>query len=146
MDVTRRVISDLWPIYASGEASGDTRAVVEAFLAQDPTFARTLREGAGAEGGLRRPELVRLPPDHELLSIRQTQRRVWGYGSLVGCAMLFSFLAFARLAIDASFGVSTQGVLWQAALAVVFWIAFAAKMLWNRAHVVILAPKTTLGA
>ncbi len=34
--VTRNVISDLWPAYASGEATEDTRALVESFLADHP--------------------------------------------------------------------------------------------------------------
>ena len=56
MSVTRHVISDLWPLYESGEASPETQALVDAFLAQDPAFAKTLRESADID--LRRPELV----------------------------------------------------------------------------------------
>lgn len=43
MTVTRDVVSDLWPLYASGEASADTRTLVEGFLAGDPAFAAALR-------------------------------------------------------------------------------------------------------
>ena len=43
MNVTRDVITDLWPVYASGEASPDTRALVEAFLQGDPEFARLIQ-------------------------------------------------------------------------------------------------------
>ncbi|RJR30009.1 MAG: hypothetical protein C4574_02775 [Candidatus Latescibacterota bacterium] len=39
MDVTRNVILDLLPLYASGEASADTRALVEKHLATDPEAA-----------------------------------------------------------------------------------------------------------
>jgi hypothetical protein len=52
---------DLWPLYESREASPDTQALVDAFVAQDPAFAPTLRDSA--EIDLRRPELVPLPPD-----------------------------------------------------------------------------------
>ena len=40
MNVTRQVVADLLPIYISGEASGDTRALVEDFFRQDPEFER----------------------------------------------------------------------------------------------------------
>ncbi|MGH9219796.1 MAG: hypothetical protein ACRD1W_10875 [Vicinamibacterales bacterium] len=36
MNVTRNVIADLMPLYEAGEASADTRALVEAFLKADP--------------------------------------------------------------------------------------------------------------
>lgn len=38
MKVTRNVIADLMPLYEAGEASADTRALVEAFLKADPTL------------------------------------------------------------------------------------------------------------
>ena len=41
--VTRDVISDLWPVYESGEASADTRALVEGFLARDPELAAQMK-------------------------------------------------------------------------------------------------------
>jgi anti-sigma factor RsiW len=141
MNVTRHVISDLWPLYESGEASADTRAFVEAFLAQDPAFATTLRESSGID--LRQAEAPMLPPDHELLSLRETQRHVSGYGSLFVCAMLISFLVFSRAVIAAVYGVLVPGqVLWMAGLAIAFWIAFVTKLWWNRARLLIIAPKT----
>ena len=35
MNVSPATISDLWPLYASGDASPDTRALVDAFLAAE---------------------------------------------------------------------------------------------------------------
>jgi hypothetical protein len=144
MTVTRHVISDLWPLYESREASPDTQALVDAFLAQDPGFAKTLRESADID--LRRPELVPLPVDHELLSLRQTQRSVWGYGSLFACAMLCEFLVFSRAVIAANAGRLPGETLWMAGLAVAFWIAFLAKLWWNGARPLIIAPKARLAA
>jgi len=48
MKVTRDVITDLWAVYESGEASADTRALVEEFLREDPEHARKLRQGVGS--------------------------------------------------------------------------------------------------
>lgn len=42
MMVTRDVIYDLLPCYFAGEATPDTRALVEGFLRDDPEFARML--------------------------------------------------------------------------------------------------------
>ena len=49
MKPTRDVVVDLWPLYSSGEASAQTRAFVEAFIAEDREFGDRLRreEGAG---------------------------------------------------------------------------------------------------
>jgi ferric-dicitrate binding protein FerR (iron transport regulator) len=71
MKVTRDVILDLWPVYEAGEASADTRALVETFLEADPEFARTIRD--------ERRELmsqtvsVALPPDQERTALQATQ-------------------------------------------------------------------------
>lgn len=46
MTVTRDVVLDLLPLYLAGEASADSRALVETFLAQDPPLARLAREDA----------------------------------------------------------------------------------------------------
>ena len=40
MNVTREIVKDLLPLYVSGEASPDSRALVEAFLREDPQLAR----------------------------------------------------------------------------------------------------------
>jgi anti-sigma factor RsiW len=40
MKITRDVIYDLLPAYFAGEASADTRALTDEFLATDPEFAR----------------------------------------------------------------------------------------------------------
>lgn len=42
MDITRDIITDLWPLYASGEASAATRTLVMEFLAKDPELATRL--------------------------------------------------------------------------------------------------------
>ena len=43
MNITRDIVIDLLPVYESGEASADTRAAVDAFLAQDTEFARIVK-------------------------------------------------------------------------------------------------------
>lgn len=71
-EVSRDVISDLWPLYRSGEASRDTRSLVDAFLSDDGGFATTLRE---SEAALPFPKSIRLSPDAELRLLEQAQQR-----------------------------------------------------------------------
>ena len=46
MNPTRDIITDLLPLYFSGEASADTRALVEEYFVQDPEFERMARRMA----------------------------------------------------------------------------------------------------
>jgi hypothetical protein len=71
-NASRDVVVDLWPLYVSGEASADTRALVEGFLARDPEFGERLREREGA--GLHPPALA-LPADHESSTLLRAQRK-----------------------------------------------------------------------
>jgi len=65
MKVTREVIYDLLPSYFAGDASDDTRALVEAYFETDPEFARMAsgfqsliaeRSGSGASTDARERE------------------------------------------------------------------------------------------
>jgi hypothetical protein len=133
MNVTRDVINDLWPVYASGEASADTRALVEAFLRQDPEFARLLQR-RGEEGLLRR-ETPGLPPDREAQALRRTKRLLHGWDWLIFMAILFSCFAFGRIVADTSWDVSPVNFIVTASIAGIFWIAFFARLLWVRKSV-----------
>jgi hypothetical protein len=61
VNVTREVVRDLWSLCASGEASDDTRQLVDAYLASDAELARTLRRDSPAIDA----RSLELPPDHE---------------------------------------------------------------------------------
>lgn len=62
LEVTRDVVSDLWPLYETGEASMESRRLVDAFLAEDRSFAETL---LGSQKVPRMMPAVRLSPDAE---------------------------------------------------------------------------------
>jgi ferric-dicitrate binding protein FerR (iron transport regulator) len=72
LEVTREVVSDLWPLYSSGEASQESRALVDAFLASDKGFASTLQRSEGRKLAL--PDL-RLSPDAERRLLDDAARR-----------------------------------------------------------------------
>jgi len=72
LEVTRDVVSDLWPLYRSGEASADSRALVDKFLAENSTFAATLQESVNLSGAM--PGL-RLSPDAERRLLDDARQR-----------------------------------------------------------------------
>jgi anti-sigma factor RsiW len=117
MRITRDVVSDLWPLYQSGEASPDTRALVDEFLSGEPEFARLLREDESAK--LLAASTVAPAPDHETKTLNRVRR-----------AMLKKDwpLFFAMLLSDTSFDVSPRRFIATAAVAGVFWLWFLVSL------------------
>ena len=96
--ITRDVVVDLWPLYASGEASTDTRALVEAFIASDPALTARLRD---QEVAALKPASVALPANHERATLLRTQRRRARQSMLVNAlALLASGAMTAFYAFD----------------------------------------------
>jgi anti-sigma factor RsiW len=121
-NITREVVSDLWPLYVSGDVSPATRSVVDEFLAADPEFAQGLRDAA--DDPLVAVVAPALPPDHELKTLELVKRRLWGYPLLLQLALVFSALAFGRIVSDTSWDVSPRNFFITSAIAAAFWIAF----------------------
>jgi anti-sigma factor RsiW len=133
MSITRPVILDLWPAYVSGEASTETRALVDEFLRGDPEFARHLRENPLAE--VSPPPL---PPDIGMHAFARARRRLRGFPWLLQLAILFSASAFGRIVSDTSWDVSPRNFIITAAIAACFWIAFFVTLWRMRARIMIV--------
>jgi hypothetical protein len=95
LDVTRDVVSDLWPLYRTGEASDDSRALVDAFLSEDSAFASTLEESEVLPGAMPSP---RLSPDAERRLLDEARKRartrllIAGGGiALAGLVLIMAF-------------------------------------------------------
>ena len=116
MKITRPVIVDLWGVYVSGEASAESRALVEEFLRGDRELAQQLRQ---------EPELPAvappLPPDHQARALASTRRRLRGLPALLFLAMLLSMMAFGRIVADTSWDVSPRNFIAVASMAAVCW-------------------------
>ncbi len=128
MNITRDVISDLWPLYAAGEATADTRAVVEEFLAADRDFARTL----GARFDVPARE-VSLPADHEARALARTRDLVNGGRWLRGArlvAITLTVLAVVRFVSD---DAETFWV--RVGVAAVAWLVYGAFLFRVRSRV-----------
>ncbi len=103
LEVTRNVVSDLWPLYKSGDVSADTRSLVDAFVSGDPAFAEVMQHSE------RLPSVmpgIRLSPDAERRLLDDARQRARTKLLLIGAAIalvgllaigaLVSLLVFAR--------------------------------------------------
>jgi len=133
MNITRPVIVDLWPLYDSGEASAETRALVEEFLKSDPDFAHQLQRDP-----LRAVEAPPPPPDIGTRAFARARQQLRGYPWLLQMALIFSSLAFARIVSDTSWDVSPRNFIVMASIAGVFWIAFLVTLWRMRARIMIV--------
>ena len=91
MEVTKDVILDLLPLYSADEASADTRALVEEYLAAHPELAAAVRE-SGA-GGLSRDIPVPLTRDDQIKAYTRAKRRMLIYTILLAGLMAVTLLA-----------------------------------------------------
>ena len=103
MNLSRDVIADLWLVYTSGEASEDTRRVVEDFLERDPEFATILKQDRSSQM-FDTPK----PPsaDQEMRALRATRKRLRSQRTLMAFAIFFS------LAPLSFYGNSNEGLVW----------------------------------
>jgi|ERR1700690_67016 len=125
-NITREIITDLYPLYLSGDASADTRRLVEDYLKEDSEILRTLEQsGRDPLAGQAAPSL---PPDLELKTLKQLRRKLLGPMWLMRFAIMFSCLAFGRIVADTSFDVSPRNFIVTAVIALCFWVAFFVKL------------------
>lgn len=85
MQVSKEIVRDLLPVYLAGEASADTRAAVEEWLAADPD----LREIVEADGGAIAPP-IEPPPELEQRSLQRTRRLLARKNAWLASAMILS--------------------------------------------------------
>ena len=103
MKITRDVITDLMPVYSSGEASSDTRALVEEFFKQDPEYAQIAArpEGQILPGAVH----LSLPRNSELTSLARTRLMIRRRSLFLSLALMFTGFTVA-------FKFNHDGVSW----------------------------------
>jgi hypothetical protein len=87
MQVTRDIVRDLLPVYLAGEASADTRVVVEDYLATD-TQLRGIIEASRTWS----PPPIEAPASLEERSLQRTRRLLGRKNFFLGFALVFSFV------------------------------------------------------
>lgn len=149
MNVTREVVTDLLPVYFSGEASGDTKVLVEDYFRQYPDFERIARSAATPLATLRAAAPIAAGAEKEK---RDLQSVLWG---LRRRTWLFGVSLFLTL-VPLSFGFThghivrpvIHGSIWHAlfdwSLASVLWFLYFARLHWRTASLVCAACFTLI--
>ena len=123
--ITRDVISDLWPVYASGEATEDTKALVESFLADNPGCV------AEFEAPVALPAAdAALAPDAEARALVRTKELMRGGRWLHGVrlvAVVLTVLALVRFYAD-----TLEIFFVRLGVATIAWALFAVLVLRER--------------
>jgi hypothetical protein len=88
MNVTQDVVKDLLTVYIAGEASGDTRALVEEWLRSDPELARQVAQA----DSVTLPDVPALAPTAEKRALDRTRRHLRWRTLLLGLAVYVSTL------------------------------------------------------
>src|ERR1035438_10163722 len=91
MNITREVINDLLPVYAAGEASADTIALVEEYLKQDSELNATVAKWKTYPLPAVAPEFR----SREQTTLLRTQRLLSWRSTLLGVSLLLTFLPFS---------------------------------------------------
>ncbi|MGB6483446.1 MAG: hypothetical protein WBE86_08175 [Candidatus Acidiferrales bacterium] len=132
MNISREVVTDLLPVYFSGEASADTRSLVEDYFRGDPDFERVARSAATPLEALRgaaplRPDAEREKRDLE--SVRcALQRRKWYFG----LALFFTLAPLSFVIANGHMAwMMVRNAPWDAAfywvLGALFWVFYFAR-------------------
>lgn len=90
MNVTREVILDLLPVYLAGEASADTRQLIDEYIKQDAELGREIRRKMTEN--LAAVTSPVLSPDLELKALARTRQVLALQRWLFGLAFFFSLL------------------------------------------------------
>ncbi len=88
MNITPDIITDLYPLYAEGECSADTRRLVETYLEDHPALAADLRRihQTSLGGSAMRPPRDLGETQALQRARRELRRRAW----LMGAAIFFT--------------------------------------------------------
>ena len=90
MNVTREVMTDLLPVYFSGEASEDTKQLVEIYFRENPDFERIARSAAIPLEQLRGTAPVRAEAEREKCDLQWARKEFFRRRMLFGMALFFT--------------------------------------------------------
>ncbi|HBY59475.1 MAG TPA: hypothetical protein DEH78_06605 [Solibacterales bacterium] len=90
MNISRNVVLDLVPVYLAGEASPDTKALVEEFASRDAEIATLLAEGQSWT----LPACPGFTSTQEKETLNMTKRLIRLRATLFGLALFLSLVPF----------------------------------------------------
>lgn len=126
MNVTEDVIMDLFPLYQSGEATNDTKQLVDEYLRSHPEFERRAHESQRVH----LPHLVSGPDmkNSEQRALVRTKRLLRIRGTILAFAIFFSLAPFSFLHTEGRsyflFTESPRSALAYGVVGVCFWIGY----------------------
>ena len=132
MNITQEVVTDLLPVYFSGEASSDTKLLVEEYFRENPDFERLARSAGVPLETLRAASPVAVGAEKEKRDMESARcsldRRKWLFG-------LSLFLTLSPLSFYFTHGhlvsLMISDFLWEAAfdwsMAALFWFLYFAQ-------------------
>lgn len=88
MNISRDVVKDLIAVYLAGDASADTRTLVESYLKTDPELAKDVEAAGGATLGLPPTRT----PTAEKQTLEATQQQIKARTSTLAVALIFTVL------------------------------------------------------
>jgi hypothetical protein len=101
MKITKDIITDLLPVYFSGEASADTKKLLEDYLKENPEFATLI-----AEQNTFLPESqIYLTEENEMKTLNETKKLLQKRANYLGLTIFF-------LLLPASFRAGEKGFRW----------------------------------
>jgi anti-sigma factor RsiW len=118
VNVTDDVLNDLLTLYLAGEASADTRALIEERARREPAFAAKMHAAREVDLAATRaidlPGLATPPSDGELRALKQTRRAIFlrtlfFAGGLVFTLLPLVFLKGVRVLLGVLPGVQADG-------------------------------------
>ena len=142
MNITQGVVNDLLPVYFSGEASNDTRSLVEDYFRENPEFERMARSAGMPLETLRAAQPVAADSEKEKRDLESVRcgldRRKWLFG-------LSLFLTLVPISYYFNQGhapsLTDHAILWKAAfdwiLAASLWFVYFARLRWRTAGLAI---------
>ena len=97
MKVSENVVMDLLPVYLSGEASSDTKELIEEFQRQNLEFAHVIEEQRREFSGQARLLDPRTGPsaDHELKTLKETRSLIERQKWMLSVALMFAGFPFS---------------------------------------------------
>ncbi|RLE27118.1 MAG: hypothetical protein DRJ61_17780 [Acidobacteria bacterium] len=129
MKITRDIIMDLLPIYLSGEAGEDTRALVEAYCEHDAELGNVLK--AGGEDPFGKNDTPNPIEEVEMKALRRAKKMLRTRSTVLGLAIFFSLTPFSFVFTNdqGMRWIVLEGPIWYPALylgfALLSWTTFA---------------------
>ena len=133
MNVTREVVTDLLPVYFSGEASSDTKALVEDYFRENPDFESIARSAGTPLETLRAAPPIAAGPEREKRDLESVlwglRRRTWLFGLSLFLTLSPLWFYFTHGDLASLMG---RDALWEAAfnwsMAALFWFLYFTRL------------------